>query len=367
MCVCRFIIDRHLECTLISLAMPSEELAIASASESSEANNNEQQDEFPFFEGCEKRLEIVFSDTGDKQGLRRISKDEWNGLLAHAHCTILGGCTSSETLDSYILSESSLFVSPLRVVIKTCGTTSLLQIVPVLVTVAEKLGASLETVFFSHQNYMFPERQPAPHHNLEAETQYLHKHFDGELKTLGSKDDGFHWSLFTNNRSQLLDETPVHSLHSLEIMMHQLDPEVMKQFHHSEETPAQVIKRTGITDILLNAEHVDGHVFQPWGFSMNALKDDVYITIHVTPEDGGSYVSYETNMIFRCLETLKKTIQRVIDLFKPSKFCCVVAHEDPTLRDEESFLEVTNYVVSQSDFLLVDKRGFHFFEFFVKE
>lgn len=206
MCVCRFIIDRHLECTLISLAMPSEELAIASASESSEANNNEQQDEFPFFEGCEKRLEIVFSDTGDKQGLRRISKDEWNGLLAHAHCTILGDCTSSETLDSYILSESSLFVSPLRVVIKTCGlffshfsfvrlvliikfvgTTSLLQIVPVLVTAAEKLGASLETVFFSHQNYMFPERQPAPHHNLEAETQYLHKHFDGELKTLGSK------------------------------------------------------------------------------------------------------------------------------------------------------------------------------------
>jgi len=344
--------------------MPSEELAIASASESSEAN--EQQDDFPFFEGCEKRLEIVFSDSGDVQGLRRIPLDQWNDLLSHAHCTILGDVTKSESLDSYILSESSLFVSPLRVVIKTCGTTSLLNIVPVLVAAAEKLGSALETVFFSHQNYMYPERQPAPHHNLEAETQYLHKYFNGELKTLGSREDGFHWSLFTNNRDRQPDGTPVHSLHSLEIMMHQLDPEVMKQFHHSEETPAQVIKRTGINEILLGADHVDGHVFKPWGFSMNALKDDTYVTIHVTPEDGGSYVSYETNMIFHCLETLKKTIQRVIDLFKPSKFCLVVAHEDPSLRDEESFLEVTNYVVSQSDFLLVDKRGFHFFEFFIK-
>lgn len=350
--------------------MPSEELAIANASESSEANNeqqDDQQDDFPFFEGCEKRLEIVFSETGNKEGLRRISKEEWNVLLSHAHCTILGDCTKSEAVDSYILSESSLFVSPLRVVIKTCGTTSLLQIVPVLVEAAEKLGSALETVFFSHQNYMYPERQPAPHHNLEAETQYLHKHFDGELKTLGSREDGFHWSLFTNTRAKELDDTPVHSLHSLEIMMHQLDPEVMKQFHHSEETPAQVIKRTGINEILLGADHVDGHVFKPWGFSMNALKDDVYVTIHVTPEDGGSYVSYETNMIFHCLLTLKNTIQRVVDLFKPSKFCLVVAHEDKSLQNEESFLEVTNYVVSQSDFLLVDKRGFHFFEFFVKE
>ncbi len=106
--------------------MPSEELAIANASESSEANNeqqDDQQDDFPFFEGCEKRLEIVFSDTGNKEGLRRISKEEWNVLLSHAHCTILGDCTKSEALDSYILSESSLFVSPLRVVIKTCGST----------------------------------------------------------------------------------------------------------------------------------------------------------------------------------------------------------------------------------------------------
>jgi len=344
--------------------MPSEELAIANASGSSEAN--EQQDDFPFFEGCEKRLEIVFSDSGDKLGIRRISKEQWDELLTHAHCTILGECTKSESMDSYILSESSLFVSQLRVVIKTCGTITLLQIVPVLVAAVEKLGSVLETVFFSHQNYMYPERQPAPHHNLEAESEYLHKHFPGELKTLGSRDDGFHWSLFTNTRFQQPDDTPIHSLHSLEIMMHQLDPEVMKQFHHSEETAEQVIKRTGINEILLGSEHVDGHVFQPWGFSMNALKDDSYVTIHVTPEDGGSYVSYETNMVFHCLDLLRRTIQRVVDLFKPSKFCLVVAHEDPSLRDEESFLEVTNYVVSQSDFLLVDKRGFHFFEFFIK-
>jgi len=343
--------------------MPSEELTRDPGDPKAEGG----EDSFPFFEGCEKRLEIVFSSSDDELGLRNITAPEWNTILSHANCTILGDCTKSKTIDSYILSESSLFVSSSRVVVKTCGTTSLLCCVPELVKVAAKRGSKIETVFFSHQNYMFPERQPSPHENLEAETRYLTGYFPGQLRTLGSKDDGFHWSLFTNKRSTEVDETPIHSLHSLEIMMHQLDPNVMKQFHHTEgETPSNLILRTGVHDILLDSDQVDGHIFKPWGFSLNALKDDVYVTIHVTPEDGGSYVSYETNLSFHSILALRQTVQQVLNVFKPTRFCLVVVHEDATLREEENFLQVSNYIISQSDFLLVDKRGFHFFEFFIK-
>jgi len=229
---------------------------------------------------------------------------------------------------------------------------------------AKKLNTKIETVFFSHQNYVFPERQPAPHHDIATEAEYLRQFFHGELKTLGSMEDGSHWSLFTNNRDGA--HFPVnHSLHSLEIMMSNLDKDVMKLFHYTEgDTTPQLLTRTGICNILLGCDQVDGYLFKPWGFSMNALKDDVYVTIHVTPEDEGSYVSYETNLSFGCLDSLRSTIRNVLDVFKPGKFCLVMAHEDRNLRYEENYLQIPNCTQTQSEFLLVDRRDFHFFEFY---
>ena len=40
---------------------------------------------------------------------------------------------------------------------------------------------------------------------------------------------------------------------------------------------------------------LDGYAFEPCGNSFNAIKDDLYYTIHMTPEKGYSYVSIETN------------------------------------------------------------------------
>lgn len=96
----------------------------------------------PGFEGFEKRLEIEFwasPVTVEKGGLRTLSFSDLDEILRAAQCTIVSGLSNS-LFDSYILSESSLFIYPLKIIIKTCGTTQLLKSIPPLLHHAGKLS-----------------------------------------------------------------------------------------------------------------------------------------------------------------------------------------------------------------------------------
>ena len=101
------------------------------------------------FEGPEKNLELDFkrSITEKAQGQSRttcrdISRTELDTLLASAQCQILSKI-SSEDLDAYVLSESSLFVYDYKILIKTCGTTTLLKCLPELLHLTQSvLGMS---------------------------------------------------------------------------------------------------------------------------------------------------------------------------------------------------------------------------------
>ena len=87
-----------------------------------------------FFEGTEKLLEIWFTKSDYapdeaaadvKTDLRNIPRDVLDELLNLVNCKILS-CTRTRDLDSYVLSESSLFINKNRLLLKTCGTTTLL-------------------------------------------------------------------------------------------------------------------------------------------------------------------------------------------------------------------------------------------------
>ena len=84
------------------------------------------------FEGPEKKLEIFFSRSPTvAAGFRSYDAAVWEDLLTPANCKILH-CAPSAAFDAYLLSESSLFVYSSRVILKTCGTTTLLLVLPKL-------------------------------------------------------------------------------------------------------------------------------------------------------------------------------------------------------------------------------------------
>ncbi|KAG0483429.1 hypothetical protein HPP92_011513 [Vanilla planifolia] len=78
------------------------------------------------FEGFEKRLELHFSCSEGPLGLglRLLSTESLDRILSTVHCSIVSA-VSNARFDAYVLSESSLFVYPEKVIIKTCGTTAL--------------------------------------------------------------------------------------------------------------------------------------------------------------------------------------------------------------------------------------------------
>lgn len=95
-----------------------------------------------FFEGTEKLLEIWFTKSNSKctveNDLRNIPRDVLDYILGLVNCKILSS-TRTRDLDSYVLSESSLFINKQRLLIKTCGTTTLLNSVRPFIEAAFKI------------------------------------------------------------------------------------------------------------------------------------------------------------------------------------------------------------------------------------
>jgi len=266
------------------------------------------------FEGPEKRLEIDFKRNLDNPlGLRAFSKDQWQEMLNDAKCTIIS-TKHNEYFDSFVLSESSLFVWPYKMMLKTCGTTTLLKVIPKLLEMATSCQLSVELVMFSRKNFLFPQVQVYPHTDWQLEVNYLDQYFQGgQSYVLGpmTKD---HWFLYLSDYSSTGSGVEKTKETTLELMMHNLDPSAAIEFYRKEGVEDQD-KFPGVTE-LVPGQDTDEFNFTPCGYSMNGLRDDVYSTIHVTPEPHCSYASFETNWVPHVPAT-KEMLSRVFQMFKP--------------------------------------------------
>ncbi|KAI5300311.1 hypothetical protein KEM56_002551 [Ascosphaera pollenicola] len=167
------------------------------------------------FEGPEKLLEVWFASSSREMssiqpnGLKSVPREVWTDMLDLVSCKILS-IVSSADVDAYLLSESSMFIWPHKLILKTCGTTTLLLGLPRILQIATQFAgfpghvcpdssmvvASPYRVFYSRKNYLFPDRQRGPHRSWADEVTMLDRYFlDGSAYLIG-KMNGEHWYLY---------------------------------------------------------------------------------------------------------------------------------------------------------------------------
>lgn len=144
-------------------------------------------------------------------------------------------------------SESSMFVSKRRWILKTCGTTTPLQCIEPLLQLADNLAGytDIEYLFYSRKNFKRPELQVSPHRGFEEEVTLLDSFFDnGRAYCLGSINRDC-WYLYTYSREggdalqlppscQIADMKSIEPDQTIEILMTDLDPDIMAIFTKEE-------------------------------------------------------------------------------------------------------------------------------------
>jgi len=223
--------------------------------------------------------------------------------------------------------------------IKTCGTTTLLKIIPKLLEYAKSCELDVELVMYSRKNFLFPEAQQFPHNDWHAELDYLGNFFDGNSYVLGPLTND-HWYLYLADYSDNTAESSKEQ--TLEIMMHNLDRNAAFNFYRKEGTEDKD-KFPGVAE-LITGQETDEFNFTPCGYSMNGLRDQVYSTIHVTPEPHCSYASFETNL---SLPSYRALISSVFDIFQPGTVTLTLFSEkaNPMPGQRALDMEIPGYVL----------------------
>lgn len=208
-------------------------------------------------------------------GLKVVSADVWKDMLELVNCKVLS-IVESEHVDAYLLSESSMFVFPHKIILKTCGTTTLLSGLPRMLEIAALVAgfphcvgnlikgtataAMPYRVFYSRKNFLFPDRQRGPHRSWRDEVKSLDRLFLGGSAYMIGKMNGEHWYLYLTEPNTILTppatpdrsetETKILELpgakaaikaagsddyseqdETLEILMTDLDEKNARQFH----------------------------------------------------------------------------------------------------------------------------------------
>lgn len=289
------------------------------------------------FEGTEKLLEVWFKSSGgddNNRDLRNIRRSEWDSLLKLVRCEIISVMSDGD-MDSYVLSESSMFVTKDRFILKTCGTTTLLMAVDRLVDlVKERCGYdTVADFFYSRKNFSRPELQHQLHQSFDKEVSHLDKMFpNGAAYVLGrTNKDCWHLYTIDNGCVEGPDQT-------FELLMWDMCPEKMRLFTKEVcEDGKDATQKSEIINLIPGLK-IDDFLFDPCGYSMNGiLPGGFYITIHVTPEPHCSYVSFESNVPQESYDDL---IKKVLNCFNPGHFLMTVfANKASIARDSHKQLE----------------------------
>jgi len=261
-----------------------------------------------FFEGSEKKAEII-TNSQNVSLLDDYSDEFWEMLVAQCEAKILSKI-SNKTCKAFLLSESSLFVWNDRLLILTCGDT---QLVNSVIYFLQNIDPNLvRQVIYQRKNEYCSHLQAS--HVLD-DTKQLQMFNKGKLLRFGDLDSHhsyfYHWD--NDFQGELNDKT-------YEVLLYNID-QTISSLLTQENINSRKIRDILQLEKIIPHFMLDDFVFEPFGYSLNAILGDQYFTIHLTPQENNSYVSFESNI------NLIDFIPIIIHFFSPASFDVITYNE----------------------------------------
>ncbi|MFC1885919.1 hypothetical protein ACFLZM_02545 [Thermodesulfobacteriota bacterium] len=264
--------------------------------------------ETPWFDGPEKKLDIFLFSPAEE--LLAVSDEKWRRVVKASGSRIVSKI-SSHGLNAFILSESSLFIWPDRIMMMTCGQTTLANALPGILAIVGK--QNVMRVLYERKTFFSSAFSHVP---FENETAPIKNLFPGQINRCGPAGDD-HLHLFISSHAQKTTRPEA----ALQLFMHELKPSLVKIFSSANGKNGELVaNRLGLST--LYPFHItDSYLFSPCGFSMNGILNGHYSAIHVTPQTKGSYASFETDMIEN---DFTEKVKQLVSIFRPGKLSLVL-------------------------------------------
>ena len=292
------------------------------------------------FEGSEKKIEVIVDQSiGD---LRKKGDEFWSVIVEACNAEIISSIKNDE-VHAYLLSESSLFVWENSFLMITCGKTSLVKSLLKVMAIFGK--ENIVDVIFQRKNEYFG--------HMQFTSFYEDIKLLSELRPAGAWRlgdlDGHHNFVFNYSRDKKWETQE----ETFEFLMYNIGERAGEWLRTEGRTALEIREFLGVEE-LLPGYIVDDFAFQPYGYSLNAIKGEFYYTIHLSPELNGSYISFETND-----EEVdpKKIIARFTEQLRPKSYDVI------TFNFEDDFTMQTYMMVEQSQQKLDNGLNVQFLQF----
>lgn len=234
------------------------------------------------FEGVEKKAEIHFQPNCGNL-LTDICITFWQQLVHCAGGEILSSIENA-SCRAYVLSESSLIVWQNHFVILTCGETDLAKALGLFLRLHPNF--IVDSLYYSRKTERFPARQPT---TFEQDVGLLSIYVKGNCFVLGNAKTQRNKILHYQRSSKEV------SNRCFELIAHKLPKNICTELSNKLVNQTDIISLLGLSGLLFDFT-LDSVKFDPVGFSLNAIKEDAYLTIHITPQHCCSYVSIVSNI-----------------------------------------------------------------------
>lgn len=289
-----------------------------------------------FFEGSEKKFEIIVKNIE----LLKIPNQIWEGIVESCNAKILS-IVENKSLKAFLLSESSLFVWNDRIVMITCGKTVLVNSIFSFVEYVSK--DNVEFLVFQRKNEYYGHLQES---SFQEDYARLHGLISGKAYQFGDLD-GHHNFLFHMDKSY----KPKANDNTSELLMYHISGIAAEALRCGKLDSNNIRRALGI-DELFSDFQIDDFVFEPCGYSLNGIKGEDYITVHVTPEEGWSYVSFETSVDLT--KDYPGLIEKIVEIMKPKSFDLVTFDMRAKLNLSDKYLKLDHVTQNVGDSYLVE-------------